>query len=820
MPAKGFGGNEVRCRCFINIKTYIMKQVCTLLVLASISCYAHAQISLRGTVTGPDNLRLIGAHVTLNNNYNQTTTNELGEYSFSGIKSGIYRFRVSYVGYLPVDRILVIRKDSVADVRLIESATISEAVIVSAVRASQNTPTTFSTISKEDIARKNSAQDLPYLLNHEPSVVTTSDAGAGVGYTGLRIRGSDITRINVTINGIPLNDPESHAVYWVDIPDFAGSVNSLQIQRGVGSSTNGAGAFGASMNIETNTFQSEPFSLISLAAGSFNTWKTSFQAGTGLIKDHWYFEGRGSVLGSDGYIDRASSDLSSFFVQGGYYDDKTLVKAIVFGGHEKTYQAWYGIDEYTMERDRTLNYAGAIYHDNDSVSHYDNQSDNYTQNHYQLHISHRLSGNWSFNLSGHYTTGRGYYEEYQQADSLKYYGLHDLYFGEDSLFNGTGYEHFYHDTVSTSDIIRRRWLDNKYYGMTWSLHHRKEKLDLIIGGSFNKFDKAKHFGEIIWAEYALESPKDYEYYNNVSFKTDLNVFAKAAWSPVEALTFYGDLQLRTINYHGSGIESHLEPVAINESFRFFNPKAGLSYNLKLGTIYASYAIAHREPIRDDYTDAIAGEEPEPETLGNLELGIRKSENLYRYTVNYFLMNFRNQLVLTGEINDDGAYVRRNAGKSYRTGVEISGGYKPFRLLSLFGNLSLSVNKTDYKQNAGGLIVSYKNTPLSFSPSVTGSLQMQLFPVKNLEIDWSAKYVSRQYLDNTGNNSLALDPYLINDARIAYFIASGKMPDIEVTLMISNIFNTLYESNGYVYGDSPYYYPQAGIHFMAGLAVRL
>ncbi len=797
-----------------------MKQVCLLLVLSCLSWHAGAQISLRGTVTDEKGEPLTGAHVWIHNSYYQTTTDEAGNFAFKALRPGTFPLRVSYVGYDTYESALKLGGDSVVRVMLKESATISEAVIVSAVRASQNTPTTFKTLNKEEISRNNMGQDLPYMLSHEPSVVATSDAGGGVGYTGLRIRGSDITRINVTINGIPLNDPESHVVYWVDVPDFASSVNSLQLQRGVGSSTNGAGAFGASMNLETNTIQKEPYGMVSLGAGSFNTWKTSFQAGTGLIHDHWYFEGRGSAIGSDGYIDRASSQLKSFFLQGGYTDSKTLIKALAFGGTERTYQAWYGVDAYTMSQDRTFNWAGVIFRNDGSYDYYDDQVDQYTQNHYQLHVSRKISQSLNLNVSGHYTLGKGYYEEYRQDDDFADYGLNNLYFGKDSVLNGGVYDVFYHDTITNTDLVRRRWLHNHYYGVTWSLRYLTPKLDLVIGGAINKFDKAKHYGEVIWAEYALESPNDYKYYDNTGFKTDFNVFTKAAWTPVEKLTLYGDLQYRTVRYKNHGIGSHLETLAIDEAFDFFNPKIGVSYNLNLGNVYISYGVAHREPIRDDFTDALEGEKPKPETMGNLEMGIRKSHHNYQYHVNYYLMNYKNQLVLTGAINDDGAFIRRNAGRSYRTGVEISAGYKPIRLLEVSGNLSLSVNKTDYNQVDGeGEMVSYKNTSISFSPAVVSGTQVRVFPIKNMEMEWRMKYVGKQYLDNTENDALSLDPYLLNDARFSYMISGEKTPSVEFTLLVQNIFDVEYESNGSVYDGTPYYYPQAGINFMAGIVVK-
>lgn len=783
-----------------------MKQVLAWLALFSLSGYAQAQFSLKGKVTDDQQTPLAGAHVIMQNTYYKTVTDKNGLFNLTGIKPGLYALQISYMGYEPHADTLSMQGDSTLSITLREAALVGDEVIISAVRATRNTPTTFTLMNKAEISRRNLAQDLPYMLSHEPSVVTTSDAGAGIGYTGLRIRGSDITRINVTINGIPLNDPESHAVYWVDIPDFASSVNSLQLQRGVGSSTNGAGAFGASMNLETNTFQKEPFGMISLAGGSFNTWKTSFQLGTGLLNNHWYFEGRGSAIGTDGYIDRASSALHSFFIQGGYYNEKTLVKFIAFTGSEKTYQAWYGTDAATLSADRTFNWAGALYDENWNVTgFYDNQTDNYQQNHYQLHISRRLAPALNLNLSGHYTYGRGYYEEYKQDELFSDYGFGDLYYGT--------------DTLTTTDLIRRRWLNNHYYGLTWSLRRQKNKTDIIIGGAYHEYSPAHHYGEVIWAEHAEQITAGEEYYRNTSFKNDINVFAKAVWSPVQRISLYGDMQYRHITYRANGIESHLNPVYIRESFHFLNPKAGISYHLKSGTLYASYSIAHREPIRDDYLDARPGESPEPETLGNLEVGMRKSDSDLQYAVNYFLMNYVNQLVLTGEINDDGAYIRKNSGRSYRTGIEMAASYTFKSFAELGMNLSLSLNKTDYRQvNNEGSIIAYENRDISFSPRATGGAQLMIYPFSNFEIHWLLRFVGKQYLDNTGNHNLMLDPYLINDLRLAYLIKSAKMPEIECTVLVNNVFNTRYESNGYVYENSPYYYPQAGIHFLAGVVI--
>jgi iron complex outermembrane receptor protein len=796
-----------------------MKQVILLLAFVCGCVQAYAQFTLEGKITGNDNEVLHGAHVVLKDTPFKTVSDSVGHYALKGIKPGRYLLQTSFIGYDTKEMMVNVTGNTTCDVVLIETAVVSDAVIISAVRASTNTPTTFTLLNREEITKNNLARDLPYLLSLEPSVVTTSDAGAGVGYTGLRIRGSDITRINVTINGIPMNDPESHAVYWVDIPDIASSVNSLQLQRGVGSSTNGAGAFGASMNLETSSFQRKPYCQLNASAGSYKTWKTTLQAGTGLIDNHWYFEGRASAIGSAGYIDRASSKLGSYFLQGGYYHEKMLVKAIVFSGNEKTYQAWYGIDKATLKNDRTFNWAGAIFEDDGSIRFYDNQTDNYRQDHYQLHVSRSLIPSLSLNFSGHYTYGRGYYEEYRQDEDYADYGLRQLYFGRDSLFTGEGYRYFYHDSVFTTDLIRRRWLDNHYYGLTWSLRKTGSAAELILGGAINAYDPGRHYGEIIWARTSSQAEPGFTYYDNTASKKDFNVFFKAAFSPVKKLTLYGDLQYRHITYEVAGTTRPGLTVNIQETFDFINPKAGVSYQCGAGTLYASYSIAHREPIRDDYLDALPGEKPSPETLGDLEIGIRRRGVDFYYAANYFLMNYINQLVLTGEINDDGEYIRKNTGKSYRTGVEFLAGFDLSRQFSVNGNLALSINRTNFRSvNEEGTIINYDNVNISFSPWMIGGAQLIYNPVKNIELAWQLKYVSKQYLDNTGNEDLMLDDYLVNDLRIDYTLAHIK-PEITMNLQVYNLFNNLYESNGYVWGTDPYYYPQAGIHFMAGISMK-
>ena len=798
-----------------------MKQVLVLLAFVILPWQADAQFSITGTVKDGEGNVLAGAHVTLKSTFLGTSTDRQGFFYLNGLKSGEYTVMVSYVGYIPGENKIILDGNIRLDFILNESALMGEEVVVSAVRATQSTPTTFSLVSGEALIRENPGKDLPYLIANEPSVTTTSDAGNGVGYTGIRIRGSDMTRINVTINGIPVNDPESHNVFWVDLPDLASSVNNLQIQRGVGSSTNGAGAFGASITIETDAISAEPYGEISTAFGSFNTWKNTVKFGTGLLNNHWFFDGRASLISSDGYIDRASSSLKSFYLQTGYYNAKTLVKAVVFSGLENTYQAWYGVDAQTLDTARTFNWAGAIFNEDGSLSFYGNQVDHYQQDYYQLHFSHQMTPRLMAHLSGHYTRGRGYYEEYMQDQSFSGYGMQELYFGRDSLITGDSITYFYQDTVNTTDLIRRRWLDNDFYGFTYSLQLNLNKIDLTLGGSVNKYDNARHYGEVIWAEYASQTGNHHIYYDNTGMKSDRNVYLKAIYRLAHRLTLYGDLQYRNIHYAVSGYEPDSQRLMIDETFHFLNPKAGITYSLpKAGSLYVSYSVANREPIRDDYIEAAEGEKPEHETLYDFEAGLRGKAANFTYAGNIFLMNYRNQLVLTGEINEDGAFVRKNAGKSYRAGLELSGAFHAGSRLLFEGNLSVIRNKTNYNQlNAEGMMESYENSDISFSPWLIGFLQIGFIPVNEMRIGLSGKYVSRQFLDNTQNRELSLDDYFLSDFNLGYKIHLTFIREIEMLLKVNNIFNNHYESNGYVYDGQPWYYPQAGINFQAGITCR-
>jgi iron complex outermembrane recepter protein len=795
------------------------------ILLSALLCIAgnsYSQYSISGKISNEKGEALSGANVHITGIQKVTTTNKDGIYGFKELKQGKYKIEIIYLGYEKILIDLLIDSNKVINFIMNPSSIWGEEIIVKSTRATENTPVTFSIVEKKEIEKKNMGQDIPFLIGMEPSVVYTSDAGAGVGYTGLWIRGSNIQRINVTVNGIPLNDPESHGVFWVNMPDFASTVESSQIQRGVGTSTNGGGAFGATINLETDYIDRKPFAEFNNSYGSFNTWKNNVMFGTGLINDKWAFEGRASSVTSDGYIDRASSNLKSYFLQGGYFTDATTVKIVVFSGKEKTYQSWNGIDQASMDQDRTFNSCGAIYDSAWNIKgFYDNETDNYQQDHYQFHLSQRLTNNLHFNGALHYTYGRGYYEQYFSNQSLSDYSpIGVQYFGYDSLFSAGQYNYFYHDTITTGDLIVRQWLDNNFYGGTFAIQYNSSRLNLTLGGAANKYADAKHYGEIIWAEFPGNSNLRDRYYYNVADKTDINSYIKAEYIPIKKFGIFADLQLRKVAYTVKGDDSGIDSINIDKEYLFFNPKAGFTLTLpNTALIYASYALAHREPIRTDFLDAPENVIPEPEALHDIETGIRKKTDKMFYNISTYLMLYSNQLALTGELNDVGSPIRENVGKSYRYGIEIDGGFSPNSWFSCRANITLGNSSTDFKQDSSSVIKEYNDVQLSYSPGIIGGYEFTLGVFKNLDLSYDAKYVSRQYLDLTENNTKSLDPYFINNLRFAYILKPSFINEIDFTLMVNNIFNTKYSSNGYVYGEVPYYYPQAGTNFLAGISLN-
>lgn len=768
------------------------------------TCALAQEFSISGTVKdGKTNQVLAGASVQLESQ--ASITDAFGKFTFSKLPSGEYSLRVRFLGYEDKIEKISLSENTEVTISLDESAQLTDEVIVYATRANDKTPTTYTNVSGKDLQKQNFGQDMPFLLNWTPSLVTTSDAGAGIGYTGVRIRGSDATRINVTINGIPYNDSESQSTYWVNIPDVAASTQSVQIQRGVGTSTNGAGSFGGSVNVQTLSQQRDPYTELMIGGGSFNSQRYAVKAGTGLINNHWSFDGRASKITSDGYIDRASSDLTSYYFSGGYYGEKTILKGIFFGGHEVTYQSWNGNDEVTMETNRTFNSAGALYDADWNVTgYYDNEVDDYHQDHAQLHLTQQLSEYWNANVSLHYTYGRGFYEQYKQAKPFAELGLSDIVLGDSTLTYG--------------DFIIRKWLDNHFYGTTFSFNYDKEKTSLIIGGAYNQYARAKHFGEIIWAQYSANSQIRQHYYDGESQKNDFNIYAKWNYEISSALNVFVDAQFRNVDYTTSGTDDDLNAYDIQDNLNFFNPKAGASYTFSENDmVYGSYAVANREPNRTDYLNG--DKKPKPERLDNIEIGWRRNTKNYNLELNYYWMNYTNQLVLTGELDGVGNPIRANVGKSYRTGLEVSGIIRFSDRLSWNANVTASANKNkDYVVDETNLSET-ENTSIILSPNWVAGSQLTWTAFRNFQASVLSKYVGEQYLDNAQNNDLMLESYFINDVRLNYTIQPKGIKAIDVSVLVNNVFDVEYSSNGYSYFGTPYYYPQAGTNFMAMLTMK-
>lgn len=668
-------------------------------------------------------------------------------------------------------------------------------VLVSAIRVTSKTPVSFSNLSKKEIQNRNLGQDIPILMNYMPSVVTTSDAGNGVGYTGIRVRGSDATRVNVTINGIPYNDSESHGTFWVNMPDFASSLQSVQLQRGVGTSTNGSGAFGASLNMLTDSYSEKASGEISNSFGSFNTRKNTVKFSTGLLNDHFEIAGRVSNLQSDGYIDRASSDLKSYFLQGTYVGKTTLIKALAFGGNEKTYQSWNGIDGETLLTNRTFNSAGIYTDELGQTRFYDNETDNYQQDHYQLHWNEKLATNWNTNLAFHYTKGKGYYENYKEDADFNDYGLTPI------SINGR--------TINTTDLIRQKWLDNDFYGTTFSANYQSDKLDFIFGGSYNKYE-GDHFGKVIWARFASQSEQGDRYYDDTATKTEATAFAKANYQVDEKWSLFGDLQIRNVHYQANAYETGL----VNDTFSFFNPKAGLNYTFNSkNNLYFSYARANREPNRTDYESGNI----KPEKLNDFELGWRYLSDKIQWNTNLYYMAYQDQLILTGTLDDVGNPIRSNSEKSYRFGLEMDANIEISKEISLRPNLTLSSNKNvDLAVNGHY----FGTKDISYSPSVIAGNSLIYKPTESLQIIWLQKYVGQQYMNNIELAEAKLADYFINDLNISYEIKPKSVfKSIIFKGLVNNILDKKYISNGYMWDIYPYYYPQAGTNILTGITLK-
>ncbi len=686
-----------------------------------------------------------------------------------------------------------------------------ETVAINAVRVNNKAPITSTIIKNAELKKINIGQDIPIILNNTPSIVTTSDAGTGIGYTGLRIRGSDITRINFTVNGVILNEAESHATFFVNMPDFLSSVNSIQVQRGVGTSTNGAGSFGANVNLETCLLETNHYLELNNGYGSFNTIKNTIKIGTGLIKkSNISIDARLSNLLSDGYIDRASSDLKAYFVQAGYYGAKTTFKFITFGGKEKTYQAWNGVPENELKKNRTFNEFT-----------YQNQTDNYQQLHYQTILSHQINNKNIISLTYHRTDGKGYYEEFKQNQDLINYGINPIIQNKDTLI--------------TTDLVRRKWLDNTLNGIISSWNYKNKQWDITSGLGFNVY-AGKHFGKIVSTSINFVPDENYTYYNNDALKTDFNLFSKINYAVTNKVNAFAEMQYRQVNYNFLGFETDASQGIQKVKLPFYNPKVGVTIQCNNNHfVYGSFGVANKEPNRDDFVNTSINSRAQAEQLQNIELGHKYSKNKWSTEVVLYNMLYENQLVNNGAINDVGAYTRINVSKSYRRGVELSFTYNPIKKLIINSNVAFSKNKipvfNEYVFNYDNFtdsLFTYNNTDISFSPNIIAAATITFLPIKHLSIDWANKYVGKQYLDNSQSELRKLNPFYTSNLMINYTFEKIKIfKTIQLSLAINNIFNALYEPNGYTFGDISsslrnsynYYYPQAGTNYMFNLNLR-
>ena len=786
----------------------------TMLALVTLIAFTQPNKSLlKGTVTENNSKTpLAGATVSIGNR--QVLTDDLGHFSFGRIGQGKYDLTVNSLGHkLYTQTVTVTSADTKLEISLTPSPFFLQPLELKSVRASDKAPFAKTNIGKEQIVKTNLGQDIPFLLDQTPSVVVNSDAGNGVGYTGIRIRGSDASRVNVTLNGIPYNDAESMGTYFVDLPDFASSVNSIQVQRGVGTSSNGAGAFGATINLSSNEYNEKAYSELNNSFGSFNTWKNTLKAGTGLLGGHFTLDARLSNITSDGYIDRARSELKSFYFSTAYLNQKSSLRLNIFSGKEKTYQAWYGVPDYLLATDRTNNPAGT----EKTGTPYDNQTDNYTQTHYQLFFNHSFSNRWSFNTGAFLTRGKGYYEEYKASQSYSKYGLPNVVVG------GT--------TVTKTDLVRQRWLDNYYYGQIASLQYKDNKDELTFGGGWTKYD-GKHYGTIPWMQTGTV-PNGYRYYQYPATKTDLNLYTKWQHQLSTHWLSFADLQYRHVNHNMKGFQGS-PSLFVDRNFDFVNPKAGITYTNNGWQTFFSYALGHKEPNRDDFQAGLTSQ-PKAETMHDFELGFEKKNSNYHFGANVYYMYYINQLVLTGQINDVGSYTRVNVPHSYRLGIELQGSAVLDKWINVSANLSLSKNKIssfveyiDNYDNGGQNAVQHKNTDISFSPSVIAGASINLLPVQNVELSLISKYVGKEYMDNSQDEKRKLDAFFVQNIRANWTIKKVLFSEWRIIGQVNNLFNKKYEPNGYTYSyissgvlaTENGYYPMAGVNYMLGVNIKL
>ncbi len=805
-----------------------MKRAALWLAWSLLAMPAYSQYSISGGVDDDRGRPLPGANLVLLETGRGTVSGNEGTFIFRDLPARPYTLKVSFVGYESLVREILVTGDTdLGRISLERSSVMVEEAIVTATRAGETTPVAYTGIPGEEIRARNYGQDIPFLLSSTPSLVTTSDAGHGIGYTAMRIRGTDASRINVTINGIPLNDAESHSVFWVDLPDIATSVDNIQIQRGVGTSTNGAAAFGASVNFQTRTLEKEPYAVYEGTLGSFRTIRNALSAGTGLIGDHFAVDIRLSDLTSDGYIDRSWTDLRSYYASAGYYDAGTMVKFVTFSGLEELYQAWNGVPSNLLESHRTYNELGAYTDSDGNLAYYDNQIDHYLQSHYQLHFSRVLGDCLYINTALHYTRGKGYYEQYREDASLSDYLLGPVVIGG--------------EIVAETDLIRRKWLDNDFYGIVGGLQYRENGFGAVLGGGWNRY-LGDHFGTVIWARFPGESEIRHRWYENTGEKSDWNSYLKASLETGSGLSFFADLQVRGIMYRIDGSDDDLRDITQDHRYLFFNPKAGINYApARNQRMYLFVARGNREPNRTNLVDADpAGPRPVKESMLDYEAGYTYGEEDLQFGINLYFMDYTDQLVLTGEINDVGSAVMTNVRDSYRAGMELSGGSRFASWLRWDANATLSRNKIrnyegyvdnwDYWSDPENEPYQVKEelgtTDLSFSPGIVLNSNLDIHPLKNLHIQLLSRYVGKQYIDNTSSEERTLDPYFVNDLQLSCAIYPQFIREIVLQLKVANLFNAEYETNAWVYryyleGSEDRmdgFFPQAGRHLMAGLRI--
>lgn len=792
-----------------------------------LSAVAFSQYSLSGTVVNEQGEALIGANVLIENSFLGMATNSKGEFTFNGLKEGSYMLKISYLSYQAYSQNIQLTKSEKLKFTLKRSSIFSEEILVQSTRVSNKTPMAFTAISPSEIADRNSGEDIPYLLENQPSMVSTSETGTGFGYTGMRIRGTDASRINITVNGIPLNDSESHGVYWVNMPDFANSVETIQIQRGVGTSTNGAAAFGASVNFQTKSVDKKPYGELNSTFGSFGTHKENVKVGTGLINDRFSFNVRLSSLKSDGYIKRGFSDHRSFAASAAYYSGRSLLKFQVISGKQRTGITWWGVPQEKLETDRRYNPAGKYTDADGNTQFYDGQTDNYLQTHYQLHYAHELTAGWNFNAALHYTRGDGYYEQYKEDEDFADYQLPDI------QIDGSA-------AISSTKLIRRKMMGNDFYGFTASMHYKMNRITAAFGTSWNQY-KGEHFGKIIWAKWANNMEKNHQWYFNEGDKTDFTAFAKANFAFAEKLNLFADMQYRKIDYQMSGKDDDLNNLGQSHLYNFFNPKAGIYLTISdKQEAYFSFAVANREPTRSNFKDATGDENatPKPETLYDFELGYNYRRQKVNLSVNFYYMNYKNQLVPTGEKSNVGYDIMTNVSSSYRAGVELSAAVILLKRLNWNANLTFSQNKiknfvnyADYYAADWSFLGHNANemgeTDIAYSPQVVASSIFQVRLFKTLNISFITKYVGEQFFDNTSSSDRKLDAYLVNNLAINYRFKIKQASEIKLKFQINNLLDAKYSNNAY--GGNwyeagtektwAYYFPQAGINFLGGISLR-